>query len=261
MEDKQRVLLKRRLDGARRRAAAWSEPRGPHAGKGTEQCPVPATHDKLDEVHYFLHRLLLEFHHPVEFRWTLNAYLQASRSVLHMARRELRSHEGFDGWWSTSNAALNASPLTKRVIDSRNFVVHQGMLSQTSETMTGIFRGRTFKLGFGGPVPNDWYSENLLRFVANVWTGVFLDRAHTSIGEQFGIRREWRVAELGDGDVVALCVEAHGLLAGFVVSAHEFGGTAMMPEAPEPKGSHDPDRYNVLLETDLDPTLLTRWGW
>ena len=239
----------------------WNEPHGPHEGKqAREDCPLPATHDKIEEVHYFLHRLLDEIHHPAEFRWNLNGFLQGCRSVLYLSRTELKDLPDFEVWWQKANAALHRSPTVKKVIDSRNFIVHERMLDQWSEVQTGVFRDRRLKIGFGGNPPNDWYSENLLRFVAHVWTGVYLDKRHSSFGEQFGVRRSWRIPELGEGDVAERCVEAHSLLSEFVLAAHHFAGTDMLPLA-EPEWLHDRGSYDVLLETDLDPTLVKKWRW
>lgn len=37
------------------------------------ECPIPSTHDKFTEAHYFLSRMTAEYHQPAEFRWTVGA--------------------------------------------------------------------------------------------------------------------------------------------------------------------------------------------
>ena len=155
--------------------------------------------------------------------------------------------------------ALDGQPVTRRLIDSRNFVVHERMLNQSSRVDSGVFRGRRMKLAMAGEPGNDWYSEALLRYLSFVWTGVFLDPEHSAIGEQFGVKREWRVAELGDRDVAFQCGDAYEALRGLAVSAHRFAGGNMPSGPDEPVTAHDPDAYNLLVETDLDPSLATRW--
>lgn len=238
------------LKDAERRMAEWQEPRGPHEEQRlAEACPVPGTHDKLEEAHYFLHGLLFAIHHPDEFRWNLNAFLQACRSVLYLSKSELKKRDGFADWWGSANDRLNKSPVVKRVIDSRNFVVHERMLNQSSHVYAGLFRGRKMKLAFGGEPPNDWYSEALLRYEAFVWTGVYLDAEHSEIGMQFGVKREWHVTELGDGDVVKLCGDAYAAVTRLAREAHKFAGAQMPPQAKEPKAMHDAESWNLMLET------------
>lgn len=259
VSDANAELLKR-LDDAKTRMATWNEARGPReAYRMSEMCPVVATHDKLDEAHYFFHSTLFTIHRPDEFRWNLNAFLQACRSVLYLAKAELSSRERFSDWWMGANDELHQNPVVRRVIDSRNFVVHERMLSQSSTVEAGLFHGSKMKLAFGGEPPNDWYSEALLRYEAFVWTGVYLDAEHSEVGVQFGVKREWRIRELGDGDVVVGCAEAYAAVRRFVARAHGFAGVLMPDEPSEFEGAHDPETYNLLLETDLDPNLAEQW--
>jgi hypothetical protein len=254
------ALIMKELEHAKERMVAWNEPRGPReVYRRREECPVGATHDKLEEAHYFLHGMLFTIHHPDEFRWNLNAFLQACRSVLYLAKADLRRRDGFAEWWTSANAELDRNAVVRRAIDSRNFVVHERMLNQSSKADAGIYRGRKMKLVFFGDPPNDWYSEALLRYEVFVWTGVYLDAEHSEYDMQFGVKREWRVAELGDGDVVLRCDEAFSALGAFVGAAHQFAGVDMPEEPAEPVGTHDPENYNLILETDIDPSLAEKW--
>jgi hypothetical protein len=257
VKDEQRQRFRERLDGAGERMRSWGEPRGPVELMLPACCPIPATHDRLKETHFFLHEMFWQIHHPDPFRWSLNAYLQAARSTLYVARKELR---GVQALRPMLQALEHDDPLFRRVVESRNFVVHEKMLAQHSLTQTGIFRGRRFKLGFGdGDVPNNWYSEHLVRYLAHVWTGVFIDN-HDSIGEQFGVKRSWIIGELGEGDVTLICAHAYGKLLGFVRSAHTLAG-GEPPECVDEDHVHDPEALSVMLESDLDPDLPRTWGW
>jgi len=69
----------------------------------------------------------------------------------------------------------------------------------------------------------------------------------------------WVVDELGEGEVMAKCIEAMNYMIALVEEAHQlsgrtsglafFGITDIMRE------------FSVLLETDADPTLFAKWGW
>jgi hypothetical protein len=43
-------------------------------------------------------------------------------------------------------------------------------------------------------------------------------------------------------------------------AAHEFAGAGFNSISEEP-GEHDPEKVNLLLESDIDPTLPVKWGW
>ncbi|MCZ7538156.1 MAG: hypothetical protein M5T61_20945 [Acidimicrobiia bacterium] len=75
--------------------------------------PDPLTHDKLEEAHYFLHSLLFTIHHPDEFRWNLNAFLQTCRSILYLAHSEPGKRDGFKVRYESADAELEKVPVIK----------------------------------------------------------------------------------------------------------------------------------------------------
>jgi hypothetical protein len=62
-------------------------------------CPVPSTHDKTNEAHYFLHEMMDHYHDCDRFRYSLSAFLQAARSVTYLLQTELGSRDGFEAWY------------------------------------------------------------------------------------------------------------------------------------------------------------------
>jgi hypothetical protein len=83
------------------------------------------------------------------------------------------------------------------------------------------------------------------------------DRNGVRIGEQIGVRRSWIVDELGDGEAGTICLEALNYMGELVADAHSLYGT------PEEHKTITIDllEAQVLLETDVDPTLIEKWGW
>jgi len=51
-------------------------------------CPIPLTHDRLEEVHYWWHEMARNYHEPNQFRYSLGALVQAGRSVSFMLQKE-----------------------------------------------------------------------------------------------------------------------------------------------------------------------------
>lgn len=224
------------------------------------RCPIPATHDKYQEAHYFIARMLSEYHHPDEFRWNLNAFLQALRSVTFMVQSEMAHVEGFQGWYSGQQELMRADPLLRVFVEGRDIVVHKGMLNHRSTIEVGLFRGRsTFKLGFTDiEASPDMSSQVALARAVEQLVGFILDEEHSAIGEQIGVRRLWLVEELGDGEVIRLCDRAWSRIGNVVASAHAVLGARF---EPPPEEGHDVEAVRVLLESDVDPSLPRKWGW
>ena len=226
----------------------------------SDNCPIPATHDKVDESHYFLHRMLQEVHEPHPFRWNLNAFLHAMRSVEHMLKSELGQRSDFATWYGPWAKALRAEPLIKRIVDGRNIIVHDGMLHRRSRIEAGRFKHGRIAFGFNFPLDVDASSASALRNVVAHFTGEYIDEEHSAIGEQLGVRRVWVVEELTDTDedVLVVCHNAWLRIRELVVDAHKLTGMTY-PNEDETNDSHNPNRYNLLLESDLDSSLLTKW--
>src|SRR2546430_1801522 len=156
-------------------------------------CPIPLTHDKFHEAHYFLGRILDEYHEPMPFRWNLDAFLQALRAVTLMLQKELRGRRGFEEWYESWRQRMKSDAFLRRCLEGRNLVAHHGSLSRRSFVEVGVFRYREFKLGLGVPLDIDVPSAELLQRFVHSFTGKFIDEEHSTIGEQFGIRRKWIV--------------------------------------------------------------------
>lgn len=232
----------------------------------TEQptaCPIPLAHDKFHEAHYFLGRILDEYHQPMPFRWNLNAFLQALRTVTLMLQKELHGRDGFEAWYGPWRQRMRSDLLLRRCLEGRNVIAHHGSLARRSYVEMGLFRYREFKLGLGVPLDLDLPSAVLLERFARNFIGKFIDEEHSTIGEQFGIRRKWIVDELTDSDeeIVSVCHRALARISAVVVSAHEFAGSAMEVMPEEGEHVHSADQVNVLLESDIDPGLIEKWGW
>jgi hypothetical protein len=204
-----------------------------------------------------------EYHQPPPFRWNLNAFLQALRAITLMLQKELRGRPGFEEWYRPWRERMAADPLLRRCLEGRNLIAHHGSLKHHSLVEMGVFRYRDFRLGLGIPLDIELTSAELLEHFAHSFIGKFIDEEHSTIGEQFGIRRRWIVDDLTDSDeeIVSVCHRALARISAVVSSAHEFLGSSMpvMPEAGE--HVHTAEQVNVLLESDLDPLLIDKWGW
>lgn len=220
------------------------------------ECPIPDTHQKLKEATYFLGKCAEHYHEPEEFQFNLNAFIQALRNITFMLQSERNTPEGFRAWYASKQAEMGKSDLLRRFVQARNVVVKQSSLKARSTARSGVFRGRHFKLGMNHSVPlfapSKWVLERLKARV-----GFFLDEEHSQPWEQFGIYRVWGVEELGDQEVLGLCIQAINHIGAVVEEAHGLFGADVEISAV----GVDMLRTQTLLETDVDPSLIAKWGW
>lgn len=220
------------------------------------ECPIPDTHQKLKEATYFLGKCAELYHEPAEFQFNLNAFIQALRNTTFMLQSEPNKPEGFESWYACKQADMRQSDLLRRFVQARNVVVKQSSLKAQSTASSGVFHQRRLKLGIQHSLPlfapSKWVLERLKARV-----GFFLDEAHSQPWEQFGIYRTWVVADLGETEVLGLCVQALNEVGALVAEAHQIFGAAVESFALEV----DLLRTQSLLETDVDPSLIAKWGW
>lgn len=144
----------------------------------------------------------------------------------------------------------------RRFVDARNQVVKQSSLKASSTAFSGLFRYRRFKLGQQHAVPlfapSAWVLERL-----KVNVGFLIDEDHSQPWEQFGVMRTWIVNELGEVEVLSLCVQILNYIGEVIGEAHSLFGTDIQSSEVE----LDMLRTQTLLETDLTPSLIAKWGW
>ena len=221
-------------------------------------CPIPATHQKYNESHYFISQMVSEYHHPFPFLCNVDALLQSLRAVTFMIQAELAHRDAFDEWYEEERATMRGDPLLRRFVEGRDIAVHRGMLSRRSRIQAGLFRGRMLKLAFQFDLDIDEPSEDILKRTQKVFIGSLLDKEHSAIGEQLGVQREWIVAELGDEEAISLCDKVWARIGKVVAAAHLLVGAKF---EPPPEQCHDLTVAGLLLESDVDPSLLKKWRW
>ena len=220
-------------------------------------CPVPSTHDKYNEARYFFAKLLEHYHRPEEFQFNLNAFIQAIRNITFMLQSEENKPEGFDEWYAKKQAAMRADAALRRFVEARNIIVKRSSPSAMSAARSGLFRGRKLKLAVAHELPPFMDTLEALENAKAFAYALFLDEEHSAIGEQAGVERVWVVTELGGDEAALTCLRALNYMGELVAEAHRLCGGS---DRHEPI-TVDMRQVQVLLETDVDPTLLEKWGW
>jgi hypothetical protein len=218
-----------------------------------QRCPLYEADDKGAEAHYFLERMMVSYHDPDPFRWSLNAFVQALRSITFYIQKLLKHRDSFDAWYDAEQATMRADPLLRKFVLGRNTVVKQRNLYVESAATIGVYRYRKPRMGLKVNVPVYVSSRDLLKRAELL---NLLDAKRTAEGEEYGIEREWHVPELGEGNVLDRCDEAWILVTDVLERAHDFIGLS----SPGPKlHRHQSSAVNLLTETDVHPGLAVHW--
>lgn len=222
-----------------------------------ENYPIPSTQDKYNEASYFLSKMIEHYHSPWEFQFNLNAFIQAFRNITFMLQAEPNKPEEFKKWYESKQDEMKANSLLKKFISARNVVVKQSSLSSKSKAQLGLFRGYKLKLAIETEIHPFSDTKALLQKTQEIMIGSFIDEEHSAIGEQLGVERSWVVEEIGDTEVVLLCNEALNYMGELVSQAKQLFGV----DDKYKKIDIDLSSTQVLLESDIDPTLIAKWGW
>ena len=223
-------------------------------------CPLHDAHDKLEEAYYFLLMMAFSYHKPNDFRFNLDAFLQALRSVTFMLQKDKSKITDFDDWYTLKRKEMEVNPYLKNVSDARTIIVHQRSLKAKSKIDVGLYRRRRQKLCISFNDLDPFLESELIfsKMVPQFAKIGFIDEEHSALGEQLGIRREWHSEELGDKEVLLTCYEAYISMCDIMIEAHSFFDLQLVPQSlPEDLL----EKTYVLLESDLDPSLPKKWGW
>lgn len=110
---------------------------------------IPASLDRFQEAHFWIHGLESYYHHASHFRWHLNAFLKALKEVPQLLQMELQSEQGFTTWFREHRNRLYKDPLIAFLSKQRDIIVHQRMLIPDSRCAVGITELRGMKFGMG----------------------------------------------------------------------------------------------------------------
>lgn len=220
---------------------------------GSEQpCPIPSSHDRLLETHFFLHEMARNYHDPDPFRYCLHAFIQAIESVLDMLLMETQNDSRFVAFRENRKALLARDEMQK-LRSVRNAAVHRESLVPDSRVSVGWFKYGKPKLCLQMQInPLISSLEVMMRFRNNP-TLVNLLRMWE--GEEVGVMREWRLRSAGEAELLTVCAERFSEVSALVSEAHVCAG------AHFPGGQCDvaKDDFQTMLESSYFPEVYKAW--
>jgi len=186
------------------------------AGRGA--CPIPLTHDRLSEVHYWWHEMARNYHEPDQFRYSLGAFVQAARSVTFMLQKEQDVFADFSWYESWVETAKKDSAMSW-LQSARTTVVHR----------EALIPGSTLQLRcIGNPRQPDGEDDvDPPRVVSPfqcthhyIYSGPPTDHAHE-------FERRWSMEGLKDRELLEVCADCYDRLDDLVHFAHQQLGATM----------------------------------
>lgn len=131
--------------------------------------PVHASLDRLQEGHYWLHRMEETYHDPVEFRYSTYAAVRVLGDTFEIVYSECVDHTRDRPKFKTLRNQLNTNLLANRIRKARNTLAHTGNLTFSDSLSVGNGSLREMRNSF--PVQSDINqpTQALCRNQKNVW--------------------------------------------------------------------------------------------
>jgi hypothetical protein len=204
------------------------------------------------------------YHEPMLFRFSVNAFLNALKSVLTMLTLDLERAD-FKDWRRARYKQLNSNSMFSAFSRGRDVVVHRGRLVENSRVEMGRFKYYKLAMAMRRDVQTDESSASLLRLMRQLDAesdGLFIGSDRSLEWEQLGVRRLYFEPRLSDDlDVYTAAARAWLLVNELLADAHELFGVGHDADPIDAGDEHLVDRLALLLETDVDPDLAHQWGW
>jgi hypothetical protein len=217
-----------------------------------KNCPLPSSHDRLLEAHYFLHRLEKTYHHPDPFRYYLHAFIQAFRSTIELLVSETQNDTRFVEFRS-SLKEFSQRDEVRKLLAARDAIAHRESLVPDSLVTVGWFKyGRpklTIKTGINPLTPSlpiliSFRNSEPFVIPVRVWEG-----------EEVGLVRVWRMKSIAEGELLEFCCQRFQELSEMASAAHSAVGASFTPGSC----SILKRDYQRLLESDYFPEVVKSW--
>lgn len=207
-------------------------------------CPIPATHDRLAEVHFWWHEMAEWYHEPDPFRYRLGALIQAARSVSLMLQTEKALFEDFGFYETDWVGKMKSDPVMLWLKETRTSHFHQSALAPSSWLTMECFRN---------PRKPIWDDEEVEHFgtVDPFQCTHFYINAGPQTDHGHNFIRLWSMEGLNGRELLEACAyiydrldelvsEAHKRLGASVVSYLNLGSNRRLP------CMEDIDQYRIV---------------
>ena len=196
-------------------------------------CPhsqIEAAMDRWSECHWHIHHMETNYHTPDLFRFSLNSFIRAVKEIPQILKMELQNHPHYKKTFKPLITSLHANDLMSLLHKKRDFIVHQGMMEILSNGCVGTTEGRGIKISIGFNVsPHETTLEAYERF-KNICkeNKVIRDAAGPDCDSWPMVRREWKIPEFPDKELLQLSIDSWRLIGNIISDiVINLGGEAL----------------------------------
>lgn len=154
------------------------------------------------------------YHTPDLFRYSLNSFIRAVKEIPQLLSMELHNQGAYQSDFKPLIQSLRANALLSILHNKRDFIVHRGMLEVMSRGSVGTTEGRGIKISIPFPVaPHESTQEAYERFKDVCRKDEFIRSAAGPDCDSWPmIRREWKIPDIPDKELLELSVDAWRLM-------------------------------------------------
>lgn len=192
-------------------------------------CPIPNTHNRLEQAHRLWHQALEQYDDPDGFRANLNATIEALRNVTFMLQSEKHAVPGFDAWYEPWQTRMKSDPIMKWLCGARTTVVHKSDLEIASKAHGEIHNNLTLA-NFISPLPPLMSTASMCRLVEENLPEPFASNRKDVV---LTLERRWSVEDLPDHELLDALAHAYGVLSQITKEAHALSGRSFKTVAHE----------------------------
>lgn len=182
-----------------------------------EKCVIKQSHKRLLEAHRLWHQAYDNYFDPEGFRTNINATIQAIRNITFSLQAEKGSTPDFDKWYSAWQEKMKKDKVMSWISNARTDIVHKKDFEMYSYARITIFHYiRIIELDLSLPlfIPNNYLIEYLkLRKVID--ENMVLNQYCATI------KRQWRINEFPDYNILDLLAYAIGMIYIILDEAHQ----------------------------------------
>lgn len=214
------------------------------AGVGS-RCPIPATHDRLFEIHHWWHEMARWYHEPEPFRYRLGAFIQAARSVTFMLQTEKAVFTEF-GWYEEWVSRAKEDQVLRWLNSARTDFVHRQALEPNSWVEVRCL---------GNPKNPHGPDDDPLRVMVSPFkcTHYYMQMGPRT-DHRHEYTRHWSMEGLEGREILEVCADVYDRLDDVVRDAHHRLGAEMVSHSRE--GS--PRRLPCMEDTKKHRVVKTR---
>lgn len=182
------------------------------------KCPVPDTHNRLNQAFSLFQNILEDYQNPLRFTSVLNNLIQNLRNVTFILQKELAHVNNFSDWYLIKQKEMREDDTLKWLHNARTHVVHIGDLKKKSVA----------KVRLKNHYDQDLFTMELdpnlsTEAIAKDFCNIVPLKIQKNLLEQtvIEVERIWMVDEYPKAEIIDILIYCLSTLVDLVYRAHE----------------------------------------